>query len=261
MALTHLQVIQMRNDLSPFLFHLTRSGRVKIRKDIFPHLTQDQDENYTAKQRLDLILQTKRIKALSSFGYFHYKVPYVNQYGRRTSNPSSNVDRRWLKAVCFTETPLDYIYIQTQPIVGRTLHFEPYGLAFNESFISSNSGSPVMYFESGNQTIKTALDDMATSQDAHKFKTLMPLVEGFGPRIYGTGPDVNFRWEREWRCPDDLTFTFQDVAFGVCKSADIAYFSGLVGNAFPFIDPVGNSQHLQTVKTYLRGYSHLSNLK
>ena len=102
---------------------------------------------------------------------------------------------------------------------------------------------------------------MAISQDAHKFKPLMPLVEGFGPRIFGTGPDVNFRWEREWRCTNDLVFTLQDVAFGICKSADITYFSGLVGNAFPFIDPVGNSQHIQTVKTYLRTFPHLTSLK
>ena len=261
MTLTHSQVIQLRNDLSPFLFHLTRTGPVKIRKDIFPQIPQDRIVNQTAKHRLEQLLNTKTIKALSSFGYFHYKVPIPRRFGFGTTNPGSNVQRHWLKAVCFTETPLDHIQIQMQPIAGRSLHFEPYGLAFKEVFIRGKGGSPVNYFESSNRNILSSLDDMAVSHDAQKFKSLMPLYEGFGQRIYGNGSRVDFRWEREWRAPDNVSFTFQDVAFGICKTTDIPYFNTLVGNAIPFVDPVGNAQHLHAVKTQLRTFPHLSDLK
>lgn len=261
MSLTHSQVIQMRNDLSPFLFHLTRTGPVTIRKDIFSQFSQDRIVNRTAKYRLEKILSTKTIKAISSFGYFHYKVPIPKKNGVGMTNTGSNVQRQWLKSACFTETPLDHIQIQMQPITGRSLHFEPYGLAFNEDFIRGKGGSPVMYFESGNRNFISSLDDMAISRDANKFKSLMPLYEGFGQRIYGVGGRVDFRWEREWRSHLDVVFNFQDVAFGICKTKDIPFFNSLVGNAFPFVDPVGNIQHLQAVKTHLRSFPHLSSLK
>jgi hypothetical protein len=260
MALTQAQVLQLRNDLSPFLFHLTRTGPVLIRKDIFPQIQGNQMLHRTAKDRLERILNSKTIRAASPFGYFHYKVPIPKNNGV-TTNPGSNVQRQWLKAVCFTETPLDHIQIQMQQIAGRKLHFESYGLAFTEDFIRRKFGNPVMYFDSNNNGIVTALETMALSTDAHKMKSLMPLYESFGKRLYSSGSHVDFRWEREWRTPNDVAFTFKDVAFGLCKTADISYFNSLVGNAFPFIDPVGNTQHIQQVKTYLRGFPHLSELK
>lgn len=261
MALTYSQVIQLRNDLSPFLFHLTRTGPVTIRKDIFPHILQDRIIYQTAKYRLEQLLATGTIKALSPFGYFHYKVSIPRRNGFGMTNPGSNVQRQWLKAVCFTETPLDHIQIQMQPIFGRSLHFEPYGLAFKEDFLRSQGSSPVMYFDSSNRGLISSLDNMALSQDASKMKSLMPFYEGFGRRLYGFGGNVDFRWEREWRALDDIAFTLQDVAFGICKTADIPHFRSLVGSAFPFVDPVGNPQHLQQVKAHLRTYPHLANLK
>jgi hypothetical protein len=261
MTLTHSQVLQVRNDLSPFLFHLTRTGPVTIRSDIFSQLKNDRIVNQTAKYRLEKILEAKVIRAVSSFGYFHYKVSIPRKSGFGVTNHGSNVKRHWLKSVCLTETPLDHIQIQMQSIVGRSLHFEPYGLAFKEEFIRSKGGNPVMYFDSGNSDIITSLDDMATSQDAPKFKSIMPLFEGFGPRLYGRGSPVDFRWEREWRAPNDIIFEFHDIAFGLCKSSEIDYFSGLVGNSIPFVDPVGDKNHLQSLKAHLRSFPHLLDLK
>lgn len=260
MALTRDQVIQKRGDLSQFLIHLTRTGVLTVRKDVHPHLTQDVIVNRTAFERLKNLLTAKKIMALSPFGYFQHKVPitYPNDY---THNSNSKVDRSWLKAACFTETPLDHIYIQTQDIEGRDLHFEPYGLAFKEEFIRGKGGSPLMYFESKNQPIKDSLNAMMVSDDAIKFKSMMPFYEAFGKRLYGQGPDVDFRWEREWRSADDISFTFSDVAFGICKDADKPFFSSLVGNAFPFVEPPSTPQQAQQVKTYLRTFHHLSNLK
>lgn len=260
MSLTRDQVIQKRGDLSQFLIHLTRTGALTLRKDVHPHLMQDLIINRTAHERLKNLLTAKKIKALSPFGYFQHKVPIAYQ-GGYVHNKNSNVVRSWLKATCFTETPLEHIYIQTQPIEGRNLHFESYGLAFKEDFIRRQGGSPVMYFESSNQLIKATLDAMMISQDAAKFKSTMPFYEAFGRRLYGQGSDVDFRWEREWRCLDDISFDFSDVAFGICKDVDKLFFSNLVGNAFPFVEPPSNPQQVQQVKTYLRIFPHLSNLK
>lgn len=260
MSLTRDQVIQKRGDLSQFLIHLTRTGLLTLRKDVHPHLTQDSIINSTAHERLKNLLSVKKIKAFSPLGYFQHKVPFAYPNGY-VHNKNSNVIRSWLKAACFTETPLDHIYIQTQPIVGRNLHFESYGLAFKEEFIRQQGGSPVMYFESTNQLVKSALDAMIISQDSVKFKTMMPFYEAFGTRLYGQGSDVDFRWGREWHCLDDISFDFSDVAFGICKDVDRPFFSNLVGNAFPFIEPPSNPQQVHQVKMYLRSFSHLSHLK
>ncbi len=260
MALTKNQVLALRQDLSQFLFHLTRTGTVTCRKDIFQSLPKDRKIYDTAKNRLEMILTKKVISAISPFGYFHYKVSIPNFYGGIT-NPGSQVQRQWLRAVCFTETPLDHIQIQMQTIVGRTLQFEPYGLAFTEGFIRGKGGTPVMYFDSNNQGITNALDAMAISPNAHEMKAAMPLFEAFGKRIYGMGPEVDFRWEREWRTLTDLNFTYADVAFGICKSEDITHFNSLVNNAFPFVDPVATPQELQKIKSYLRTFQKLANIK
>ncbi|MEK6555648.1 MAG: hypothetical protein AABZ31_10435 [Bdellovibrionota bacterium] len=58
-----------------------------------------------------------------------------------------------------------------------------------------------------------------------------------------------------------MAFTFADVAFGICRTVDINHFSALVGDAFPFVDPVGSATHLQQVKAHLRTFPHLSNIK
>lgn len=118
-----------------------------------------------------------------------------------------------------------------------------------------------MYFESTNKSLKDSLNAMMISGDAIKLKSMLPFYEAFGKRLYGQGPDVDFRWEREWRCLDDISFEFSDVAFGICKYVDRPFFSNLVGNAFPFIEPPSTLQQVQHVKTYLRSFSHLSNLK
>lgn len=260
MTLTRDQVIQKRGDLSQFLIHLTRTGPVTLRKDIHSSLSQDLIFNRTARERLESLIAKKTIKALSSFGYFHYKVPKAYPDGY-IHNSDSKVMRAWLKVVCFTETPLDHLFVHTLPISERNLHFEPYGLAFKEEFIRSQGASPVMYFEADNKHIKNSLQAMAISDDAVKLKNLMPFYESFGTRLYGQGENVDFRWEREWRCTEDVEFKLSDIAFGICKSIDIAYFSNLVGNAFPFIEPPSNLTQLNQVKAYLRSFSHLTSLK
>lgn len=260
MALNHSQVLQLRNDLSPFLIHLTRTGPVTIRKELFPKIPQDRKVYHTDKERLEFILRDKCIRAISPYGIFNYLVPTLYP-GGFTSNPGSNVQRQWLRAACFTETPLDHIQIQTNQIWGRNLQFGPYGLAFQEQFIRDRGGSPVFYFASDLPQIPAAIKAMAFSADAQKFKETFPYYESFGPRLHNQGAPIDFRWEREWRTRNDVTFEYTDIAFGLCAAADIPMFSNLVGNAFPFVDPVGNAAHIQTIKTHLRTFPHLANLK
>ena len=259
-AITKQELLERRGDLSQFLIHLTRTGDLKLDKDIHG-LSQDSVVQVSARQSLESIIRSRRIEARTAFGYFNYKVPFKRANGV-VLNQNSNVRRDWLRAACFTETPLDHVHLQMQEIYGRQLHFAPYGLAFREAVVRGANGNPVFYVQTTNQNIRTAFDLLATNPLASQFKAMMPLVEGFGPPWFTryTGPsEIDFRWEREWRVVGDFSFSLTDVAFGFCPHLEIPAFESLVGNTFPFVDP--DASALGGSKTRLRSYPHLADLK
>jgi hypothetical protein len=106
------ELLEKRGDLSPFLIHLTRSGDLKLDKDIYS-LPRDKFVQVTAMHRLEAIISARRIDAKSAFGYFNYKVPFTRPNGMAL-NSSSSVQRDWLRSVCFTETPLDHVIFCTE---------------------------------------------------------------------------------------------------------------------------------------------------
>lgn len=253
------ELLTRRGDLSQFLIHLTRSGILKRDKDLYS-LAMDDTQRISAKSCLEDIIKTKRIEARSALGFFNYSVPYKRRDGT-IKNQNSLVKRDWLRATCFTETPIDHIPLLTNKIYGRTQQFENYGLAFKEDVIRSRNGNPVFYTDTTNQNIRKAFESIVTTPVALQFKSLMPLVEGFGPpwfQSYNSPPEIDFRWEREWRVCGDFSFSISDVAFGFCPTDEIPYFQGLLSGQVPFVDPVSN---MVAAKQKLKSFPHLSDLK
>ena len=248
-TLTKDQVLAGRGDLSPFLVHLTRTGKVKLWADIY-EIERDDFRTLSAKACLERIIEKSAIKAVSPFGYFQYKVPLAlpNQLPK---NQDSKVKRAWLRSVCFTETPIDHVHFQMQKIEGRSLSFQPYGLAFFEAAIRRKCGNPVFYFDVGNSLTRASLDAMAISGDCEKYQKILPLYQSFGRRFDGKPGEIDFRWEREWRVANDVSFTAADVAFGICPADEIPYFENLVGQKFRFVDP---RDDMVAVKNKLRQY-------
>ncbi len=176
-------------------------------------------------------------------------------------NQNSRVQRDWLRAVCFTETPVEHVKLQMSTILGRKLHFQPYGLAFREEAIRNARGNPVFYVETRNSPVWDSFDKLAESDLCSSFRTFLPLVEAFGAPLFGRpyGPkEIDFRWEREWRVVGDFSFTFSDVAFGFCPMDQIARFEAMVGKQFPFVDP---TEDVTLVKAKLRADPRLADLK
>jgi len=255
-TLTKDQLLTKRGDLSQFLVHLTRTGKYKQWHDIYG-LSKDNFLILNAKQSLETILRNTQIEARSPFGYFNYKVPYSGAI----LNSASKVQRAWLRSVCFTETPVDFVSLQFQEIYGRQLQFEPYGLAFFEESVRLKGGNPVFYFDSRNTQIAAAMDAITVLPNCQSFAPFMALVETFGPPVYKNATkakEIDFRWEREWRKPGNFDFTKADVAFGFCPTAEIPYFEGLVGKSFPFVDPNDSTVN---IKATLRKWPTLKNLK
>lgn len=258
LALSRPQLLQKRGDLSQFLIHLTRSGNLKQWADLHGN-PQDNWVPIDAKRSLEQILKQSAIGARSPFGYFNLKVKWFNQSRGLWSNPNSNVNRKWLLSVCFTETPVDHIHLQCSPILGRQNHFKPYGLAFFESWMRDYGANPVFYVETQNKSLRAALDAIPILPNCSSFKDFMPLVEGFGSPWFGTYPtEVDFRWEREWRVIGDFMFKLPEVAFGLCPSAEIPYFEKLVGGAFLFVDPFDLPD---SIKAKLKTDPRLANIK
>jgi hypothetical protein len=258
-GLTKQEVLKLRGDLSPYLIHLTRGGWCKLKADAHPSLPKDETLILKARDSLIDIISQKVILARGAFSYFNRKVPLFWN-GRQTSNLGSYVQRSWLLSVCFTETPVDHVHVQCRKIIGRQLPFEPYGLAFFEESVRPR-GNPLFYFDTDNQSVRDAMDALATNPLCSNFQTFLPLVETFGRPTHShlvAAKEIDFKWEREWRVPENFDFTFADVAFGLCKEIDIPFFENLVGDAFPFIDPM---QSMEAVKTKLRLWPKLANLK
>lgn len=250
--LNRSDIKDLRGDLSPFLIHLTRNGWYKLWADIY-NLQSDDNEKLDAKDSLSRIINESQIEARCPFGYFNFR---VNQGYR----PEFKVQRHWLRSVCFTETPVDHIYVQFQKIRGRQYEFQKYGLAFFEKSICSRNGHPVMYFNTKDNDMQKALDVIAVSDNCEKMKHLLPFYEGFGPPIWrNPHSEIDFRWEREWRIAGNFRYRLdKDVAFGICPIDEIANFEKLAENKFPFIDPSKNS--LRDMKEKLKSNKKLKEL-
>ena len=252
LELTGEQLLAERSDLSPFLFHLTRDGSWASYQN-FETLDGKTLHTLNAKSSLEAILQASKIEARAGYGFFYHMVPW------RGANPQSNVRRDWLRAVCFTETPLDDVWLQVQKLPQRALQFRPYGLAFREDVIRAAGGNPLLYINSRDSAITAATKAIANSPSCAAMKPLLPLFESFGPPVHkARDVEIDFRWEREWRVPRDFSFQHQEVAFGLCPEAEIAHFEGIVGGAFPFVDPTGNTR---MAKAILREFPGLGTIR
>jgi hypothetical protein len=236
---------RLRADLSPFLVHLTRSGRVKLWGDIAGR-SEDEFLTLNAEASLQRIIKSSRIEAKSPFGYFNFKIPYRKKNGTLI-NANSRVQRAWLRSVCFTETPVDAIGFQCQFNPTRRCQFEPFGLAFFESPVRKARGNPIFYVDSENANLRSSLDVIPASIVCEGFAPMMPFFECFGKPIYsggGSAKEIDFRWEREWRIVGDFEFSKLDVAFGLCPEERISGFESLVSRNYLFVDPFWSKERL-----------------
>lgn len=220
-------ILDLRRDVSPFLIHLTRAGM-----DLRTY------GNLSGTEILERILGEQRLLALFSKSDVQYG-------GNRTTDVAW--EQRFLKAVSFSETPLDETHCLLE-IAGRRVKLEPYGLVFFKDLLAARGVSPVIYLNNMAGDKDQVAQDLFALAAANSglAQQILPLVSFFGKHITPPGArnvqvGVNdWRWEREWRYPGYRgPFTFDvetDVFAGLCPDDEIAYFEG-VFPAIPFIDP------------------------
>jgi hypothetical protein len=252
-----------RSDLSNFLIHLTKNGSIEewVEMDFYKNHFLYKQEAHTviAEDSLRKILTSTQpiLKACSPFGVFKTIGINVGTKKKLGIHPNS------LKSVCFSETPLRELpsfYKATQDPKNwniKTNKYQKFGIGFSTNFIRTKRGNPVFYYDRRNQDIQQSIESLADSNNLPTTHRILYLCEPYGPKILEPQKEVDFRWEREWRINGDLTFNFDEVAFGICPEVKIPEYEKLVKKAFPFIDPDWNINKLKNALES-RGYKTLA---
>lgn len=191
-------LLHRRNDLSTFLVHLTKAGL------------------HPARDNLLRILLAQTLEARTPMGlgssYFNVDAAFRDSQ----------------KVVCFTETPLEHVWMMCEEIEHRDVQIQPYGVVFTKSWARRQGVNPVMYVditighdwltEPANLMLRAAHEghavtlvdgDWSRIDLAHSpIAKLTPFFEPMGkPR------DIRreWWWEREWRHAGDLLFQWTDL--------------------------------------------------
>jgi hypothetical protein len=219
-------VLLFRNDISPFLVHLTKKAK------------DGTDPKIVLKQ----ILSTRKLISGSD------SISDA-RFGMITSSMSEPEKCQFFSAICFTETPISEIHCLLE-IKGRTKNLEPYGIVFLLDKLSKKGVSPVIYLNnerSNKDNVMRALCSLITSHP-NEAREILSLISVFGKKLTPVGAsspqlgDYDFRWEREWRYPSccgEMTFQFEEIFIGLCPHDEIEEFEKLF-QGIGFIDPTMN---------------------
>lgn len=192
-------LLHRRTDLSTFLVHLTK--------------------HYQGRQPCDNLLNILRLDRLVA----------KNAFGMGSTFACENsAFQDSQRVVCFTETPLEHVWMMCSEIEGRSPSLAPYGLAVTKVWGRRSGANPVWYIDitPGHDWLTQPIDRMrdralADSREAdgvplHRssISRLLPFFEQMGPTSYVDGMPQSRKewwWEREWRHVGDLVVHWGDI--------------------------------------------------
>ncbi|HTV75063.1 MAG TPA: hypothetical protein VME66_15320, partial [Candidatus Acidoferrales bacterium] len=205
-------ILNFRDDISPFLVHLTKNNATP------------------ASDCLRSILRERRLVAGATLGDAKYGLSAQDFNGLGADD-----QRALFGAVSMTETPLNDIHCLFD-IVGRDINLLPYGLVFTKESMRALGASPVLYLNNDNgdkDDVVRALCSLRLTQPAVA-RQLLPLISFFGLKLSRPGYagrvdniPYDWLWEREWRYPHasgPLVFEHGSVFVGLCPDDEIEGF-------------------------------------
>jgi hypothetical protein len=190
------EVLLHRTDLSSFIVHLTREYR-----------------GHSAEDNLKSILERRVIEARSAHGH---EVGTLEQQG--------------VRAVCMTETPLQYLPLLAQPIEGRGVQMTQWGVAFPKYTGRLKGANPILYShafpnaDGGSHQPSNALralDRLLLAGEINdeplpnSLRLAAETLLAFSSKMQRGGRANEWWWEREWRKVGDLDFRYAELAFGL----------------------------------------------
>lgn len=223
-------ILHFREDISPFLVHLTRASG-----------------NATASDVLKTILDEQRLIPSNS------EISDA-RFGINTMGFTAAQKKKFFGAISFTETPLNEVHCLLE-IQKRKVDLQPYGLVFLKDRTVARGVEPVFYINNLGRNKDRVIRELSSLITTHPYAAarILPLISVFGyhltpPGAAQTNKKVDFCWEREWRKPainGDFDLVPNDIFIGLCPHDEIADFDGL----FPpvqFIDPRRNMKWYAT---------------
>ena len=229
------ELLARRPDLSTFLVHFTRDH-----------------PGHGAADNLRSILDSQVIEARTAMGMAYEKLRAADP--AHPGLPSQRV-------VCFTETPLESLYLLAEEIDNRNCRFRPYGIAITKRIGRVKGVNPVWYLDITPRhdwltTPVNALVDAAVALPPAEFAALpisklAPFFEQMGTRPGHYRKE--FWWEREWRHVGE--FLLPDEFIGFCPEAEIEDFEAFAAaheRDARFIDPFWS---LERIIAHLAGFA------
>lgn len=258
-------ILLFRNDISPFLVHLTKDTE-KSAKENLESILNDRKLKYGYVDEYKSKLDTKigdeedikkgipKLMSVANYCYDLYELTLKDAI-------------KYFHAISFTETPLDQIH-NLLNIGGRDVKLKPYGLVFIKEKLENKEVMPVWYINNINGNKQNILEKVVQTlikNNPDQAYKILPFITIFGKGFKRKSSqqkssqkdvEVDFRWEREWRyVSDDFEFEFneKDVFIGLCPKDDIKYFEKKFGDQYKidekplhFIDPLMNPRYFAT---------------
>lgn len=174
-------------------------------------------------------------------------------------------DPRSQRCVCFTETPLEYIKLLTEDIAGRSVKFDPYGIAMTKRQGRSIGVNPVWYVDitPGHDWLTKPLNELVQQAIAtgdyskQPIAKVTPFIEQMGKGNQPHSYRKEFWWEREWRHVGNLDFAAPVIV--LCPEGDFQELRQHIDGAGA-LDPervvlIDPSWSLEEMIARLAGYS------
>jgi hypothetical protein len=198
-------LLHRRTDLSTFLVHLTR---------------ETADANGAIQHARDNLLSIIAGTTLEA------RTPMGAGGSYFQTDPNFADTQR---TVCFTETPLEHVWMMCREIEFREVTFQPYGLAFTKTWARRQGVNPVMYTDitpTGRDWLINSINEMLdAARSGYAYRKFGPLwqqvsladapIARISPFIEPMGKPLATRrewwWEREWRRVGNLSFSWESI--------------------------------------------------
>ncbi|MBU2862487.1 hypothetical protein KO489_01375 [Reinekea forsetii] len=125
-------------------------------------------------------------------------------------------------AVCFTESTLAGLKAH------RDLFDVKYGIAFDRDLLYSKGANPCLNIRE--DMLREHVSFAGDSYGRHIYNFIPTSLQPFINVIHSSFDATH---EREWRYPDNLPFTHEELFFVFCPEEEFATFSGIQTNAMP----------------------------
>lgn len=175
-------IIKLREDLSPYLVHLTRDF-----------------EGNEAKDNLISMLNFAKIEARNVDAYFKYSL--------------KQEFKKYFKVLSLTETPLKQLHHLTKIPYKRKINLKPYGIAFPKSDLINKNAAPVYYIYNEQQKnfFDHLLENFIESMQVEGAQIENSVFLSVGPFLKRIYEREDFHWEKEWKVRGDLLFDFDNI--------------------------------------------------